>query len=99
MDWSGVDYLWFIVMFNQLFGLSFWRHPFTAEDPLLSKLCNAAFLQLWWRNILVCILDDLRESKRTAALFVLFVLGGIFWVNYSFKMTFPPNLLFNPGYV
>ncbi len=30
MDWSGVDYLWIIVMFYQLFGLSFWRHPFTA---------------------------------------------------------------------
>ncbi len=24
---------WFTVMFYQLFGLSFWRHPFTAEDP------------------------------------------------------------------
>ncbi len=23
---------------------SFWRHPFTAEDPLLSKWCNATFL-------------------------------------------------------
>ncbi len=22
----------------------FWRHPFTAEDPLLSKWCNATFL-------------------------------------------------------
>ncbi len=25
-------------------GLSFRRHPFTAEDPLLSKWCNATFL-------------------------------------------------------
>ncbi len=44
MDWIGVDYLWIIVMFH-LFGLSFWRHPFTAEDPLVSKWCNAEFLQ------------------------------------------------------
>ncbi len=38
------DYLWIIVMFYQLFGLSFWRHPFTAEDTLVSKWCNAKFL-------------------------------------------------------
>ncbi len=24
--------------FNQLFGLSFWRHPFNAEDPLVNIL-------------------------------------------------------------
>ncbi len=34
-------------MFYQLFGLSFWRHPFTAEDPLVSKWCNATFLQIY----------------------------------------------------
>ncbi len=28
----------------QLFGISFWRHPFTAEDPLVSKWCTATFL-------------------------------------------------------
>ncbi len=41
-----VDYLhclWVIVMF---FGLSFWRHPFTAEDPLVNNWCNAKFLQI-----------------------------------------------------
>ncbi len=32
--------------FYQLFGLSFWRHPFTAEDPLVSKWCTATFLQI-----------------------------------------------------
>ncbi len=25
---------------------SFWRHPFTAEDPLVSKSCDANFLQI-----------------------------------------------------
>ncbi len=25
---------------------SFWRHPFTAEDPLKSKWCDAKFLQI-----------------------------------------------------
>ncbi len=32
--------------FYQLFGLSFWWHPFTAEDPLVSKWCTAKFLQI-----------------------------------------------------
>ncbi len=32
MEWCGL--LW---CFYQLFGLSFWRHPFTAEDPLVNK--------------------------------------------------------------
>ncbi len=27
--------------FNQLFELSFWWHPFTAEHPLVNKWCNA----------------------------------------------------------
>ncbi len=36
--------------FYQLFGLSFWRHPFTAEDPLVSKWCNAEFLWQCWIN-------------------------------------------------
>ncbi len=26
--------------FYQLLGLSYWRHPFTAVDPLVSKWCN-----------------------------------------------------------
>ncbi len=32
--------------FSQLFGLSFWRHPFTTNDPLVSKWCNDTFLQI-----------------------------------------------------
>ncbi len=48
MDWS----VWIIVKFYQLFGLSFWRHPFTAEDPSLNKLCNA-FSLLYGLKILV----------------------------------------------
>ncbi len=46
--WTGVMWitcglLW---CFYQLFGLSFWRHPFTAEDPLVSMWCKATFLQI-----------------------------------------------------
>ncbi len=33
-----VDYLLLLLWhFHQLFELKFWRHPFTAEDPLVSK--------------------------------------------------------------
>ncbi len=46
--WTGVVWitcglLWCVY---QQFGLSFWRHPFTAEDPLVSKSCNDTFLQI-----------------------------------------------------
>ncbi len=52
--WTGVVWITYGLLwcFYQLFGLSFWRHPFTAEDPLVSKWCNATFLQIWWRNTL-----------------------------------------------
>ncbi len=41
--WITCGLLWF---FFYQFGLSFWRHPFNAEDPLVSKWCNAKFLQI-----------------------------------------------------
>ncbi len=41
--WITCGLLW---CFYQLFGLSFWRHPFTAEDPLVNKWCNAEFPQI-----------------------------------------------------
>ncbi len=80
--WTGVVWitcrLW---CFYQLFGLSFWRHPFTAEHPLLSNWCNATFLQIWWRNKLIYILDGLRVSTFSAHFH--------FWVNYYFKKPEP----------
>ncbi len=61
MDWSRVDYL----CFYQLFGRSFWRHPFTAEDPLVSKWCNAKILQIhcFDEETNSYILDGLKVSK------------------------------------
>ncbi len=56
--------------FYQLFELSFWRHPFTAEDQLVSK---------WHpKNQLIYILDGLKESKLSPHF--------NFWVNDSFQM-------------
>ncbi len=48
---------------------SFWRHPFTAEHPLLRQWCNATFLQIWWRNRLIYIFDGLRVSKLSTTFF------------------------------
>ncbi len=56
LEWCGL----LVIFFDQLFGLSFWRHPFTAEDPLLSKWFNAEFLQICRRNKLTCISAGLR---------------------------------------
>ncbi len=79
--WTGVVWitcglLW---CFYQLFGLSFWRHPFTAEHPLVSKWWNATFLQTWWRNKLIYIFVGLRASTFSANVY--------FWVNYSLKVS------------
>ncbi len=38
MDWSGVDYC------DVFIRLSFWRHPFTTEHPLLRHWCSDTFL-------------------------------------------------------
>ncbi len=77
--WTGVVWitcglLW---CFYQLFGLSFWRHPFTAEHPLLRQWCSDTFLQIWWRNKLIYILDSLWMSRFSAHFHI--------WLNYSFK--------------
>ncbi len=75
--WISCGLLW---CFYQLFGLSFWRHPFTAQDELVSKLCNAKFLQICSdEEKLIYILDGLRVSKSSS--------DFRFWVNHSFKRT------------
>ncbi len=38
--------VWITWCFYQLFGLSFWRHPFTAEHPFVRQWCNDTFLQI-----------------------------------------------------
>ncbi len=84
MDWSGVDYLWIIVMFVII--VSFWWHPFTAEDPLVSKWCNSKFLA--WRNKHIYILHDLTKSKSsffffTFTLIEIIALNNFLWLaNY-----------------
>ncbi len=80
--------MWIIVMF----WLSFWRHPFAAEDPLVmyvSKWCDAA-LQKNIKNTVqmkkLYILDGFRVSTFSA--------NFQFGVNCSFKIFGEKHLYF-----
>ncbi len=74
--WTGVVWitcglLWFF------FRLSFWRHPFIAQHPLLRR-CRDTFLHIWWRNKIKYISDGLRGEYifcRFSVLGKLFPLG------------------------
>ncbi len=77
--WTGV--LWItcglLFCYYQLFGLLFWRHPFTAEDALVSKWHNATFLQ-------ICSDEETISSTSLMAWgWQHFQNFFIVWVNYS----------------
>ncbi len=55
-----------LLFFYQLFGLSFWRHPFTAKVSLVSKWCIAKFIRC--RNKLIWILA-LGKKKQQYLMF------------------------------
>ncbi len=62
-----VDYcsVWAVLM-CQLFELWFWRHPFTAKYPLVSKWCDYHFSKCIHMKKLTHILDGLRVGKFSA---------------------------------
>ncbi len=71
MDWSAVDYC--DVFITR--GLSFWRHPFTAEDPLVWR--DAKFLKIY---------SD--KDKTNLHLACGFQQKNKFGVNYSFNASY-----------
>ncbi len=83
--WTGVVWITCRLLwcFYQLFGLSFWRHPFTAEHPLVNKWCNATFHQ-------ICFYEGTNSSRSWTA-------WG--WVNilkiFLFERTIPLTVDFN----
>ncbi len=50
LEWCGL--LW---CFYQLFGLSFWRHPFTAEDPWWAFKVQKSFEKV--TRVVLCLSD------------------------------------------
>ncbi len=80
--------------FSQLFRLSFWRHPFTAEHPLVSKCYT--FLQIWWRNKLIYICDSLRVRNDEYRLCCL-EQSGLVWTNSLFFCAHWMILLWDSG--
>ncbi len=71
---DGLDSCCCVVIFCQQFGLSFWRHPFTAEDPSVIKWSNAKILKICSsEEQLINILDVLRVSKYSATFFFVCV--------------------------
>ncbi len=65
----------FKIHFYQLFGLSFWWNPFTAEDQLMSKWCTVKFS----KSVLMDIQTHLHLSWRGST----FLANIFFCMNYS----------------
>ncbi len=76
---DGLELCGLLWCFYQLFELSFWRHPFTAKDPLLRKWCNATVLQ-------ICSHEETNTTtSRMAWEWVCFQNILFLGVTYSFK--------------
>ncbi len=72
--WITCRLMW---CFYQLFELSFWRHPFTAEDLLVNKWCHATLHQIGF---------DKETNSATYWMAWGWVSANfIFWVNYTFR--------------
>ncbi len=83
MDFVTVEcVLWIVDLwcFYHLFGLSFWRHPFTAKPSIVEQvICNATFLQ-------ICSDEETNSSYILAGLRV-----STFYNKYTHMYTFGVN--------
>ncbi len=68
--WTGVMLITCVLLwcFYQLFGLSFWRHPFTAEDPIFGwTIPLSPEFPSWGRvrcnGCSICIVGGLPETN------------------------------------
>ncbi len=86
---DGLDWCELLWCFYQLFGLSFWRHPFTAEDPLVSKWSNATFSKSDEETNSFSILDILRAST--------FLENYHFYLKYLFIQRYNTNSIKMPS--
>ncbi len=56
---------------------SFWRHPFTAEHPLVSKWCNAKYLQICSQEKWIC---DLHWTVHVYWVFIASLHTSLMWI-------------------
>ncbi len=77
MDWSGVDYLWIIVMFLSAVWTLILTAPIHCRRSIGEQVMDAKFLQICSYEQTNSILDGLRMSTFSA--------NFHFWVNYSMK--------------
>ncbi len=81
------DFEWWIEWsFYHLFDLSFLQNPFTAEDPLIRKWCNAKFLQICFRWINKP-LDGLRVSTFSFLVWTILLFKSLVYKNTNWKKT------------
>jgi len=52
---DGLECCGLLLCFLSAVWTPLWWHPFTSENQLVSKWCNATFLQIWWRKTLLCL--------------------------------------------
>ncbi len=64
MDWSGVDYLWIIVMFLSAVWTLILTAPIHCRASIGEQImeCYISPNLFWWRNKRICNLDGLRVS-------------------------------------
>ncbi len=81
LEWCGL--LWCFISCLDSF---FWRHPFTAEDPLVSKWCNATFLQ-------ICYDEKANFSSKLSFLGKLFLQWSVLKYGEAMFATWHNHLL------
>ncbi len=73
--WTGVMWITGVLLwcFYQPFRLSFWRYPFTADDPFVSRCCKAKLLQFCSdeETNSIYILEGLRVNVHFLVTFLL----------------------------
>ncbi len=89
MYWSGVDYLWIIVMFLS----AVWTLILTAPIHC-TKWCNATFLQISWRNKLIYILNSLKVHFHKMFIFGWTIPLKI-WVGGGYEPSLPLSCCFS----
>ncbi len=62
--WTGV--VWIIVMFLSAVWTLILTAPIHCRASIAEQVMNATFLQIWWKNKLIYILDGLRVSTFSA---------------------------------